>query len=345
MTDDDANKFIEEYGEKYKWISAVRNYRRINSLKRKLESFDNATMSDGRYYGSLMYMGAHTGRWSGSGANLNLQNLPRGEMFGVNLRNLISPKKGNSLIVADLSQIEVRTLCWLARDVAMLKEIAKTEDIYEAFARRLRLFRGDGDFKKKQEGKLRHTVKQIVLGCGYGASAAKFSLITGMPLEQAESSVYRYRNMMKKVPAYWNELQRKMHIAYSRREDFILDLPSGRSLNYGKISTTLKDGRRTYVAKITKGSKNIPVRLWGGLLAENISQALARDVFADQLIRLAEQDMNILFHVHDEFIIETKEEEANQTLEKVIQVMSEAPKWISDIPLSADGKVVSRYEK
>ena len=91
MTDDDANKFIEEYGEKYKWISAVRNYRRINSLKRKLESFDNATMSDGRYYGSLMYMGAHTGRWSGSGANLNLQNLPRGEMFGVNLRSLISP--------------------------------------------------------------------------------------------------------------------------------------------------------------------------------------------------------------------------------------------------------------
>ena len=68
-------------------------------------------------------------------------------------------------------------------------------------------------------------------------------------------------------------------------------------------------------------------------------------MFADQLIRLAKQDMNILFHVHDEFIIETKEEEANQTLEKVIQVMSEAPKWISDIPLSADGKVVSRYEK
>lgn len=345
MTDDDANKFIEEYGEKYKWISAVRNYRRINSLKRKLESFDNATMSDGRYYGSLMYMGAHTGRWSGSGANLNLQNLPRGEMFGVNLRSLISPKKGNALIVADLSQIEVRTLCWLARDVAMLKEIAETEDIYEAFAKRLQLFKGDGDFKKKQEGKLRHTVKQIVLGCGYGASAAKFSLITGMPIEQAESSVYRYRNMMKKVPAYWNELQRKMHIAYSRREDFELALPSGRSLNYGKISTTLKDGRRTYVAKITKGSKKIPVRLWGGLLAENISQALARDVFADQLIRLAEQDMDILFHVHDEFIIETKEEEANQTLEKVIQVMSEAPKWISDIPLSADGKVVSRYEK
>ena len=89
-------------------------------------------------------MGAHTGRFSGSGGNLNLQNLPRGEMFGTNLRHLVSPKKGKKLIVADLSQIEVRTLCWLAEDQSSLEEIKKSDDIYEAFAVRF----GKWDYAK-----------------------------------------------------------------------------------------------------------------------------------------------------------------------------------------------------
>ena len=55
-------------------------------------------------------------------------------MFGVNLRHMICAPEGKKLVVVDLSQIEVRTLCWLAKDEATLGEIAKTEDIYEAFA-------------------------------------------------------------------------------------------------------------------------------------------------------------------------------------------------------------------
>ncbi len=347
MTDDDANKFISEHGKKYKWIQAVRDFRRINSLKKKLESFDNATMPDGRYYGGLMYMGAHTGRWSGSGGNLNLQNLPRGDMFGTNLRNLISAKKGKALIVADLSQIEVRTLCWLAKDDVMLEDIANSPDIYEAFAYRLGFWeakKGE-DFRTADGGKLRHWTKQIVLGCGYGASAKKFAMISDASLEEAHKAVRRYRTNLRTIPTLWNDLQRSLHRSYALKKDFILELPSGRALNYGKISTTLKNGRRSYVAKITKGSKKIPVRMWGGLLAENFSQALARDVFADQLIKLVEEGLDVLFHVHDEFIIEVNKEDAEQTLQKVIQIMSTAPNWIPDIPLAADGKIVSRYEK
>ena len=82
LSDEKANAWIKKHGKEYAWIGAVRNFRRINSVKRKLESFDRATMADGRFYGGLMYFGAHTGRWSGSGGvSLNLQNLPRGEMF------------------------------------------------------------------------------------------------------------------------------------------------------------------------------------------------------------------------------------------------------------------------
>ena len=85
LSDEDANEWIRIHGKKYKWIEAVRNFRRINALRRKLESFDYATMADGRYYGGFMYFGAHTGRFSGASGNLNLQNLPREEMFDSSL--------------------------------------------------------------------------------------------------------------------------------------------------------------------------------------------------------------------------------------------------------------------
>ena len=345
LSSDEANEWIDIHGKDHPWIEAVRDYRRINALKKKLESFDYATMSDDRYYGSLMYMGAHTGRWSGSGANLNLQNLPRGDLFGVNLRHLISPKEGKKLIVADLSQIEVRTLCWLAGDEEILKEISDSEDIYEEFAIRFGKWSKEKGSLKDVDSKLRHMVKQMVLGCGYGASSNRFAIISGMTPAEAHVAVSLYRQRMSSVVKLWNVLQRKMHVAYATGKDFKLELPSGRSLDYGKVTTTLQQGRRNYVAMLTKGSKKIPMRMWGGLLAENFSQALAREIFADMMLRIEEAGMKIIFHVHDEFIIEVDEDDSEKNLEDVIESMSRAPDWIPDIPLAAEGKILDRYEK
>lgn len=345
MTDKDANEWIRLHGQKYKWIGAVRDYRRINSLKRKLESFDNATMSDDRYYGNIMYWGASTGRFSGGGGNLNLQNLPRGEMFGVDLRKLISSKPNKKLIAVDLSQIEVRTLCWLAKDRGTLEEIKMCDDIYEAFAIRFGEWDANKGVLKDEDPKLRHLVKTIVLGCGYGASANKFSIIAGIPLEEAQKAVDMYRTKMNKVVGLWNGLQRRMHVAYTGLKDFKVPLPSGRDINYGRVDTSLQNERRTYVAKIAKGHRKIPVRLWGGLLAENASQALARDIFSDMLLRIEEAGIKTIFHVHDEVVVEEDEDKAEDTLQKIISIMSTAPTWIDDIPLEAEGKILTQYEK
>lgn len=345
LTDEDANKWIKEHEGKYEWISAVRNYRRINSLKRKLESFEYATMGDQRYYGGILYHGAHTGRFSGSGGNLNLQNLPRGEMFGVNLRSLISPKKGKKLVVVDLSQIEVRTLCWLAEDQVSLEEIKQSADIYEAFAIRFDKWDKSKGVLKDEDPSLRHLVKTMVLGCGYSVSAKKFALISNMDEEEAVKAVHLYRTKMKRVVSLWNKLQRQLHVAYSLGTDFVVDLPSGRSLNYGVIQNQLQFGRRNYMAMIAKGIKKIPVKLYGGLLTENASQALARDIFSDIIIRLEKRGLGIIFHVHDEVVVEVDENEAEGTLELIIQEMRTPPEWIPDIPLDAEGKILDKYEK
>ena len=85
-------------------------------------------------------------------------------MFGVTLRHLIKPKEGHKLVVADLSQIEVRTLAWLSEDQQALEN--KASDIYEVFARRFGLWEGDGVFSEEAPD-IRYKTKTMVLGCGY----------------------------------------------------------------------------------------------------------------------------------------------------------------------------------
>lgn len=345
LDSDEANEFLDSNSDKYPWINAVRNYRRINSLKRKLESFDKATMENERFYGGLMYFGAHTGRFSGSGGNLNLQNLPRGEMFGVDLRSLIAPTKGHRLLAVDLSQIEVRTLCWLAGDKETMAEIAASDDIYQAFAVRFGLWDKSKGSMRETDPVTRHTVKSIVLGCGYGCGPEKFSMISKMDLTEAEGAVNLYRTKMKKVVSLWRKLNENLGLARDNNEEFSIELPSGRSLNYGKLQGIPHKGRIQFVAMMTKHSKKMPVKLYGGLLSENASQALARDIFCDMLCRIHDAGLKIIFHVHDEVVLEVPEETATVDLQRVIEIMSTPPEWIPDIPLSAEGTILTKYTK
>ena len=75
------------------------------------------------------------------------------------------------------------------------------------------------------------------------------------------------------------------------------------------------------------------MKLWGGLVAENLSQALARDVFASILVELEEAGHKIILHVHDEVVIECKEEEADKVLQDTLSIMSSPPSWIPELPI------------
>lgn len=266
--DERADEWLSEHQKSCPWAVAVRDYRRVNALLKKVESFENGIV-DGRYYGGLLYFGATTGRFSGSGGNLNLQNLPRGEMFGVNLRNFISTGPDTKLVVADLSQIEVRTLSWLAQDTETLEEIANTEDIYEAFAIRFGLWNPENGSMRANPA-LRHKVKQIVLGAGYGCSAKKFALITGMSPQEATESVRLYRRRMPKVVELWESYENTISFALKKQCPLWVELPSGRILNYGKLVVLGGESERpTPAAMLVRNGKRIPVRLWHGLLTEN----------------------------------------------------------------------------
>jgi DNA polymerase len=129
------------------------------------------------------------------------------------------------------------------------------------------------------------------------------------------------------------------------KEDYSVPLPSGRSLSYGRIEKIFQKNDSYHQAVISRNGKRLPMKLWGGIVAENLSQGLARDVFSDMIVRLEQEGLKLIFHVHDEVIIECDEKDAESVLEKTIEVMSTPPTWIPDIPLAAEGQIIQRYQK
>jgi len=345
QTDVDAQDWIRRHGKKYHWVAAVTNWRRINSFKKKLASFDRATMENGRYYGGMMYYGAHTGRFSGSGGNLNLQNLPREEMFGVNMRNIIEPPKGRKLVVVDLSQIEVRTLSWLSGDHEMLDKIAKSDDIYEAFAIQFGMWSEDRGSLKDVDPKLRHIVKAGTLGSGYGSGPDKVAAMYNLELEAAEKLVSVYRDTMTKVTAFWRKLKNDMCASYDTNSELRHELPSGSTLSYGKLKMSRSTRGINYVGFPRRHGKKTATKIWHGLQAENLAQKLARDIFCFHMLEIDKAGHDIILHVHDEVVVECDESESEKVLADVIRIMSIPPDWISDIPLASEGKILDRYQK
>lgn len=346
---EEADAWFAAHQQACPWAKSVQNYRRINAFLRKLEAFDAGTMSDGRYYGGLMYCGANpTARFSGSGGNLNLQNLPRDPMFGVNFRHMIKPKDGYKLIVVDLSQIEVRTLCWLAKDTTALNLIRESKDIYHAFGVLLGLHDPANGELRGYDKALRLKVKSIVLGCGYGMGPTKFSAFSNMPIAEAEVAVKTYRDKMSSVVKYWRSLDKDMSMAYALEEPFELHLPSDRPLRYGKLKRMKESGgmnRFRYIGKLIRNGQMRDFALWGGILTENMSQGLARDIFSDMMIRVDAAGYPVILHVHDEIVCEVPEAQAEQALTDILGIMHAAPSWIPDIPVAAEGEILDFYTK
>jgi len=383
--DPETQDWVRRHASKYLWIEATTNWRRVNALVKKLEAFENSTMSDGRYYGNIMYFGAHTGRFSGSGGNLNLQNLPQGELFGVNLRSLIKAPKGKKLVQVDLSQIEVRTTCWAAQDWEMLEEIKHSPDVYETFAVRFGLWDASKGRLAEMDSQLRSKpVKPMVLGCGFGAGAAKLALMFGMDEDEAQDAVNIYRSTMKPVVDQWKKYDTGLVTAHSQFRSYEVPLPSGRSLKYEKIKRmsekykvkwkekvilrddeaviagiTYKKGdtvvvereeERVKMATLVQRIKNSQktwAHVWGGVVMENVAQGLARDVFVDRWLALEEEgyDDHVILSVHDELLMEVDEDKADQALADAERILSTSPSWIPELPLAAEGKILDVYTK
>lgn len=324
-----------KYGDSNPWIRQLRTVRSCSHLLPKLKSIKKRIREDGTMPVYLKHNGARTGRWSGA-AGVNMQNLPRGEMFGVNLRHLFIPAPGKKFVICDLSQIEPRVLHWLAGDTEFLERVKNGEPVYQAHAAQTMGYTGND--LKTEIPKDYQLAKARVLGLGYGCGADKFRIVaeamTGLKLTKsdAEETVSKYRIRNPKITGYWKTIyQELVNRKYPMWETqppntpiTDLKLKSGRKLFY-----TWDDVQMTY----------------GGKLTENVCQATARDIFAEQLLKIEAAGYPIVFHVHDEVIAEVDADKAEEALAHITEIMSTPPEWAKNLTLSAEGGCFDYYDK
>lgn len=325
------------------------------SASAKYDAAVNMTNTDGRLRGQAKYYGAHTGRWSGRG--VQLQNLPRKSLgaleplaildlacgFGASpgaLKALVRPLLLGPLTVVDLGQIESRVTAWLAGEQWALDAFASGRDIYVETAKQM------GGLTR-QEGK----VATLALGFGGGVGALRRMGGDGLGSERhLQRLVDRYRAASPRVKAYWYELfeafQRggeagRLSVDASTRGIRRILLPSGREIvyrNVRKIDGHDKEGKPKKQLVFSHPDGRM-AGLWHGVIIENVVQGVARDVMAGVIPQLEMRGLPTVGHVHDEILVD------GNHLDELTELMITNPPWADGLPLAAEGHVVDRYTK
>jgi DNA polymerase len=318
----------------------------------------NMANSDGRLRGSARYYGAHTGRWGGRG--VQLQNLPRASLgrleplaildllsgFGASpaaLKALVRPLLLGPITVVDYSAIEARITAWLAGETWMLDEFRGDGKIYERTAERMGI--ADPYGAGRQSGK----VASLALGFSGGVGALK--KMGGEKLgddEYLQGIVNKWRRASPRIVRYWDVLWNAFLSADGGKAGRItvraskgvrrVELPSGREIVYRNLRRMWdhETGKTGYAFTHPTGKG---VRLWRGILIENVVQGAARDLLAYSLPKLEAAELPVVAHVHDESIVD------GSHFDEVRAIMTELPGWANGLPLDADGDVKERYAK
>jgi DNA polymerase I-like protein with 3'-5' exonuclease and polymerase domains len=301
----------------------------------------------------LRYYAAHTGRWGGTD-KINLQNLPSRGPNAKQIKKAIIAPDGHVLIDCDSSQIEARVLAWWAGQDDLVEAFAKREDVYKKMA--VSIY---GVPLTSVDKAQRHVGKTTVLGCGYGMGAPKFQtyLKTGFPpievdTDEAKRIIDVYRHTNDKIVDLWKRAQLALkHLvlgdSISLGRPGVVDvdptrggivLPSGLPILYDNLRAQETEKGYEYVYDTREG----PTRIYGGKCVENIVQALARCVVAEQMLKIAKR-YRVVLTVHDSVISCVPEAEVVEAQAYIESCMRWTPAWATGLPVNCESGVGKSY--
>lgn len=317
-----------------------------------------AAQVDGRLRGTLNFFGAHTGRWAGRGTQIH--NLPRAAFktqaevaeaivdlmvsdyaTALTLKKLVRPLFVGPFTVVDYAAIEARVISWLAKELWALQAFRDGRDIYVETALRM------GGLSRSQ-GK----IAVLALGYNGGAGSLRAMAQEGDEIHSLsddqlrEKYVWPWRAANARIVKMWADLERAFrvggqvgeHLRFEKDgSDRLLILPSGRALCYRKCGVSRVDGRERLSYASPQGFR---MDLYGGRIAENATQAVARDVLGEALIRLEDRGYEVAAHVHDEILVQGEHD-----WKDISKIMCELPTWAKGLPVDGDGFVTERYRK
>ena len=291
------------------------------------------------------------------------------ELLSYSLRGMIIPTPGRRLMVADYAAIEARVLLWLAEDEQALEVFRLGKCIYMEMATEIY---GRPITDKEKQADERQMGKQAVLGLGYQMGALKFKNTLEekwgifITIEFAQKIVDAYRTKFWRVKQmWWDQEAAAMAATRSPGRTFrcgkinwrVVDgflhckLPSGRMLSYfdPKISKTttswgaVKDCL-TFMAVDSYTKKWCRQSTYGGMLVENITQAVARDLMGDAMLRCHRRGVyDVILSVHDELLAEC--DEGVGSVKEFEREMAEIEEWAEGCPVKAEGWTGYRYKK
>ena len=289
------------------------------------------------------------------------------------IRTAFVAPTGHVLIDADFSAIEARVISWLADEQWRLEVFRTHGKIYEASASQMfgvpieRIKKGNPEYALRAKGK----VAELALGYqgGPGALINMGALDMGLSEDELPEIVSRWRDANANIRNLWNAMQdaatrvicdggtvRVKNLTLAREYDaaqeqvlFTITLPSGRKLYYVNPTMTVNRFGSPSIAytgmdQTTKKWKI--VETYGGKLVENVVQAIARDALAGAVDRLEAAGLPVVFHVHDEVVIDIAPFDSPENmLKKVETIMSQEVPWAKGLPLNADGWVGTFFTK
>jgi len=289
------------------------------------------------------------------------------------IRTAFVASPGNVLVDADFSAIEARVISWLAGEQWRLEVFRTHGKIYEASASQMfgvpleLIKKGNPEYALRAKGK----VAELALGYqgSNGALINMGALDMGLHEEELPEIVTRWRNANRNIVNLWYAMDeaavqvisfggsksvRGLYLAreYDANQGtycLTITLPSGRKLFYinPRLGTNKFGGSSIIYDGVDQASKRWKhIETYGGKLTENVVQAIARDCLAEAIERLEAAGFPIVFHVHDEVVIDIKPYADNDTMLKTVcDIMRQPPVWAQDLPLNAAGWVGDFFTK
>lgn len=286
------------------------------------------------------------------------------------VRTAFIPEKGKLYVDADFSAIEARIIAWLAGEEWVLQVFRTHGKIYEATASQMFGIPMELIAKGKPEYALRQKGKVATLALGYqggsGALITMGALRQGLTEEELPDIVSRWRSANPAIVRCWKAVEQAAiqaietgrpvgthGLIFSRESDIVngqdfltILLPSGRKLFYVKpyLGVNQWGGKSIHYYGMDQTTKKWTTQdTYGGKLTENVVQAIARDCLAVNIDRLEKAGYPVVFHIHDECVIEIEKGLAN--LDAVVEIMSQPITWAPGLPLNADGWVGEYFTK
>ena len=299
----------------------------------------------------VRYYAAHTGRWGGDD-KINLQNLPSRGPDGKMLKKSIMAPEGYMLIDCDSSQIEARVLAWFAGQDDLTEAFRNKEDVYIKMAARIYDVREE-DITPQQ----RFVGKTTILGAGYGMGALRFqaqlkNFGVELPLEQCRRVISIYRDVNWKISKLWRDAnvmleELSKNTVVNIGEKAVIEpiaalqgvrLPSGLVMRYEDLKAEQNERGLEFTYKTRRGR----TKIYGGKCVENICQAVARCIIADQMLLISKRYAPVLT-VHDSIIACVPEEEVSEAQQYIEECMRFVPDWAEGLPLDCESGVARAY--